>query len=75
MSKTFLEQVYAVAANYTVNVTVGYSMTVIQVSSNKNPRLTKTSVTYLDDLPAAEERDNYLSKQLKNLVNKIRQEE
>ena len=75
MNKTFLEQVYAVAADYTVNVTVGYSTTVIQVSSNKNPGLKKTSVTYLNDLPAIEERDNYLSKELAELVNKIKAEE
>ena len=75
MSKTFLEQVYAVAADYTVSVTVGYFTTVIQVSSNKNPGLKKTSVTYLNHLLAVEERDNYLSKELAELVNKIKAEE
>lgn len=75
MSKTFLEQVYAVAADYTVNITVGYATTVIQVSSNKKPGLKKTSVTYLNDLPTVEERDDYLAKELMILVNKIKVEE
>ena len=75
MSNTFLEQVYAVAADYTVNVTVGYSTTVIQVSSNKNPGLKKASVIYPNDLLATEERDNYFSKELYELVNKIKAEE
>lgn len=75
MSKTFLEQVYAVAADYTVNITVGYATTVIQVSSNKKLGLKKTSVNYLNDLPTVEERDDYLAEELMTLVDKIKVEE
>lgn len=75
MGNSFVEQVCAVSADYSVALTAGYTTMTLRVSSTKNHRLTKAAVIYPSDMPTLEERDEYLTRKLIELVNEIKAEE
>ena len=74
MPNTLVDEMYAQAPEYVMNILVRQSTTVVQVESMKRPGLRKADVIYLADMPAMEERDEYLRQKLVDLVEKVKSE-